>query len=80
MIPSCLSVVVGVNVDPARTHNVAIGVDFVATSTDCGTNFDDPAVVDGNIGTEPAGAGAVDYFTVANNYVVHCFPDRLYEA
>ena len=77
-VPTDLAVVVGVDVDEARGDDAAGGIDglrrlplqsgVVAVAA---TNFDDPAVLDPDVGPERLVPGAVDDGAAGDRQVVH---------
>ncbi len=70
-VPGDLTVVVGVDVDETGGDDLAVGVELLgARGVDSADDGDVP-VIDGDIGDDRAGAGAVDHQPVANDQVVH---------
>ena len=74
-VPRHLPVIMGVNIDPARCHKVAFGIDFGLGFFLDDTGFHDDAVFYGNIGGARRRARAVYQIGIANNQVKHgCLP------
>src|SRR5262249_42841996 len=80
-VPADLTVVVGVDVDEARRHDVSCGVyGFGSLSAQlwvvgaAADDVDDPAVLDADVGAEALGAGTVDNGAARDFQVVHDYP------
>ena len=61
----------GVDVDPAREDVEARGVDFAPAAILDMPHFGDHALVDGDVGVDRAGAGAVDHRAAPDHEIVH---------
>ena len=79
-VPGGLTVVVGVDVDPARRHEPAGGVDDASRLTDVVAGFcvdpdiddrRDHPVVDGDVGESAGSAGAVDEKSPTDHEIMH---------
>ena len=69
-IPGHLTVVVGMDVDPARGHDRPVGIDLSVRRARLAAHLGDHAVVDGEVAGEAVGAGAVDDRAVADDEVM----------
>ena len=70
-VPGGLAVVVRVHVDPSGQHQEAGGVDLAAAGFGDGPDLGDELAVDGHVGRERFGAGAVDDGPTPDDDVVH---------
>ena len=61
----------GVDIDPAGRHQMALGVDIAPPRTQRAAHGADMGAVDGQIADMAGRAGAVDDGAVANDQVVH---------
>src|SRR5262249_51615590 len=69
-VPRCLAVVVGVNVDEARRHDAAFGVDLLGAGARDLADCRDASVPDGDIGLARLSPRAVDHRAVTDDEVI----------
>jgi hypothetical protein len=62
---------VGVHVDEAGRDQLAAGVDLAAAATDVTTDGSDAVAVDGHVGLDALGAGAVEHRAPPDHEIVH---------
>src|SRR5580704_3945530 len=76
VLPGYLAVIMGVDVDEARGHDLALGVDLFLASAGNRPDSGDAAVADRDIGLEGLAARAIDDRTAANDQIEidHAFP------
>ena len=70
-VPGRLAVIVGVDVDEARRHDQARGVDLAPAGAELGADCGDFSVLHGDIGDPARRAGAVDNGSVSDDEVKH---------
>ena len=71
-IPGELAVVVGMDVDPPRGHDVARGVDGAVRWPEVGTNGDDGVAVDCDVSRESRSPGTVHHSSIGDDEIMHC--------
>jgi hypothetical protein len=64
----------GMNIDPARSENVASRLDFLFAFARDFSDLDDSAGIDGNIALESILSRTVDNRGVSNHEIVHAGP------
>ena len=70
-IPADLGVQMGVQVDEARRHGHAVGIDLPPALAAYLTNFRDAPVADGEVAGDGLGPGTVHEFAASDYDVVH---------
>jgi len=70
-VPCGLSVIVRVNIDPPRQHQLPGGVYFAASRTGLAADLREPFAVDRDIARKPVRTTAIDDRAAANNDVMH---------
>ena len=76
-VPRDLTVVMGMNIDKARSHDHAGGInnfDCIALESPAALNCHDDAVGDGDIANESVGTGAVDNRAIGDLEIEHGVP------
>jgi len=70
-VPGDLSVVVSMNVDPARRHEKTLCIDLASSPTELAPDRNDQCAVDRNVGPSRWRSGSIDEHSTANEEVVH---------
>ena len=74
-VPVELGIVVGVQIDGARSYDAAAGLDlFGPSGGDLPADFGYPSVLDSHVGPIPGYSGAVYKATTTNNQVIFAHP------